>query len=396
MLFAMLALLLPGWITVPQLPDGRELMKQAEDANKRFHTLQFITSVTVETSGDHPMKTQSEVSTFMVSPSKMRTEATAQGMSQLMVSDGETTWVSLSEKEYAKIPAALGPAGVMATMALKLPDLSGKQENVKTLREETIDVDGKRHACWVVEVHFAEMSMPAPRNPKTEIKMVDLVTTSWIDKNLLLDLQSTSSARIQINGKPGYELQQKTVKKNIKINEPIADSLFTFVPAPDAKEVKEFKLFGGGTPNVDLTGTIAPAFEVKGLDSRTYSLAGLKGKLVLLDFWATWCGPCRQSLPVLERLNEEYRDQGLVILGVDADEGREVVEAFLKKSPMAYPAVLSGESGILNAYQVGAYPTFVLIGRDGKVASHQIGFDGEAALRAMLEKAGLTPRVNSH
>src|SRR5262245_10106388 len=148
MLFAMLALLLPGWITVPQLPDGRELMKQAEDANKRFHTLQFITSVTVETSGDHPMKTQSEVSTFMVSPSKMRTEATAQGMSQLMVSDGETTWVSLSDKEYAKIPAALGPAGVMATMALKLPDLSGKQENFKTLREETIDVDGKRHACW--------------------------------------------------------------------------------------------------------------------------------------------------------------------------------------------------------------------------------------------------------
>jgi len=111
---------------------------------------------------------------------------------------------------------------------------------------------------------------------------------------------------------------------------------------------------------------------------------------VLLDFWATCCVPCRQSMPVLEKIYAEYKDQGLVILGVNADEERTVVEEFLHKTPLAYPAVLSGDSNILDAFQVNAYPTFVLIGKDGKVAAHMVGFGGETAVRKMIEKVGLS------
>jgi electron-transferring-flavoprotein dehydrogenase len=394
MRFATLGLVL-CLLPVPQLPDGKELSKQTRDAAKRFHTLQFAIVVTVETSGEHPMKIQSEGSMVMVNPGKMRIESSAQGMTQLTVSDGETTWVCLSNKEYTKIPAATGPAGVMETIGIKLPDLSRMQENAKTLREETIDIDGQKHDCWVVESRVAEMSLPAPQNVKTEIKMVDFVATSWIDKKLLVDFQSTASVKVEMSGMPGFELQEKTVKKNVKIDEPIADSLFTFIPPAGAKEVKEFTLIGSASAGATLTGKEAPAFEVQGLDASPYSLSALKGRPVLLDFWATWCSPCRKSMPILERLNEEYKDQGLVILGVDVGEEREAVEAFLKKSPSAYPTVLSGESGILSAYQVGAYPTFVLIGRDGKVAAQQVGFGGEAALRGMLDKAGLKPPAKS-
>jgi len=135
----------------------------------------------------------------------------------------------------------------------------------------------------------------------------------------------------------------------------------------------------------DLTGKDAPPFEVKSLDGKPFSLASLKDKTVLLDFWATWCAPCRKSMPVLEKIHQEYKDKGLVMLAIDAGEDRDTVEAFLKKNAMPYPVVLGGESEILSAFQVTAYPTFVLI-KGGKVASHQVGYSGEAALRGMLPK----------
>jgi hypothetical protein len=94
-------------------------------------------------------------------------------------------------------------------------------------------------------------------------------------------------------------------------------------------------------------------------------------------------------MPSVERISQDYKEQGLVVLGVNGGEDRETVEQFLRKTPMAYPAVLAGESGIEAAYKVTAYPTFVLIGSDGKVAAYEVGFGGEAILRGMLERAGL-------
>jgi hypothetical protein len=81
---------------------------------------------------------------------------------------------------------------------------------------------------------------------------------------------------------------------------------------------------------------------------------------------------------------------------VNAIEDRETVEAFLKKTPLAYPAVLSSDDGIWQAYHVGAIPVFVLIGRDGRIAEQQVGFGGERDIRLMLEKVGLNTPAKSH
>jgi thiol-disulfide isomerase/thioredoxin len=126
---------------------------------------------------------------------------------------------------------------------------------------------------------------------------------------------------------------------------------------------------------------------MKTLAGEMFSLAKLKGKPVLLDFWATWCGPCRKSRPVLEKIARDFKNSDLVILGVNTGEDREVVEAFLEKTPLEYPAVLSGESGILESYSVTAYPTFILIGRDGKIIANEVGFGGEDQLRELVGKA---------
>ena len=219
--------------------------------------------------------------------------------------------------------------------------------------------------------------------------MTGAVMTSWIDKTLGLELRSTLAMKMVITGK-NVEMHQTTVKKNLKIDQPLPESLFVFTPPADAKEVKELTLFGAPAAKPDLAGKEAPAFEVKTIDGKAFRLSALKGKPVLLDFWATWCAPCRKSMPALDKISREMQGSDFVILGVNTAEDPKIVEAFLKKTPFAYPAVLSGDSGILESYEVTAYPTFILIGRDGKIIANEIGFGGEDQLRQLIDKAGLT------
>jgi thiol-disulfide isomerase/thioredoxin len=109
---------------------------------------------------------------------------------------------------------------------------------------------------------------------------------------------------------------------------------------------------------------------------------------VLLDFWASWCGPCIRSMPTLEKLHHDYRAQGLVVLGIDVGEKREVVEKFLTTKPVPYPVIMGDEAGIPAAYGVSAYPTFVMIAPDGKISSHLIGFN-ESTLPNIVATAGV-------
>jgi thiol-disulfide isomerase/thioredoxin len=388
--FTLLALVLSS-PRLQELPDGASLTKQAEAAAKKFHTLQYAADMTMDMSlMGRPTKLTMETSAAIASPGKMRIASKIQGGDTLLVSDGEYTWMYISMvKQYTKTAAALGlEAAITGSLGFKMPDMASVPKRIKTLREETIEMDGQKRECWVIETQIDEISLPLPQGVKVEAKATGVAVTSWIDKKTLLDLQSTTSLTIN-TGPMKIEMHQKTVKRELKVDEPIADSVFTFTPPADAKEVKELTFAGAGLPKADLTGKDAPGFELKGVDAKPYSLAAFKGKPVLLDFWATWCGPCKKSSPVVEKIYKEYGNQGLVVLGINSGEDAKTVETFLKKTPMGYPAVLGGESRILEDYQVNAFPTFVLIGPDGKVAAYEVGFGGEAALRAIMEKAGL-------
>jgi peroxiredoxin len=129
-------------------------------------------------------------------------------------------------------------------------------------------------------------------------------------------------------------------------------------------------------------------FTLTGLDGKTYSLAGLKGRVVLLNFWATWCPPCRREMPDMDKLYREYKAKGLTVLAV-SDEDRETVEKFLAKSTYSFPILLDPGRKVHSAYMVEGIPKSFVFDREGHLAALAIDMRTESQFRELLKQAGL-------
>jgi cytochrome c biogenesis protein CcmG/thiol:disulfide interchange protein DsbE len=114
-------------------------------------------------------------------------------------------------------------------------------------------------------------------------------------------------------------------------------------------------------------------WELKDVNGRTVKSSDFDGKIVLLNFWATWCPPCREEIPTFNDLYKANKDRGLVIVGVAMDEeGASVVSEFMKKKPMDYPVVI-GEQKLLDTFGIQVIPTTFVIDRQGKTVATQVG-----------------------
>lgn len=109
----------------------------------------------------------------------------------------------------------------------------------------------------------------------------------------------------------------------------------------------------------------------------------LAGKVVLLDFWASWCGPCAKSFPELDALYKEYRERGVVVLGINVDEERSAMDAFLKKLPVTFPIVRDARQKLVAKVNVGSMPTSVLLERSGRERFRHSGFRGAETIEAL-------------
>jgi thiol-disulfide isomerase/thioredoxin len=138
-------------------------------------------------------------------------------------------------------------------------------------------------------------------------------------------------------------------------------------------------------------GAAAPAMELQRHGGGTLKLSELKGQVVMLDFWATWCPPCREEMPALVKLAKEYEPQGLVFLAASRDDGPrapKLVEAFMKRHlPDLEPYVVYASDEMAQAFQVTALPTLYFLDREGKVVDAQRGALSEDALRRRIERA---------
>ena len=114
-------------------------------------------------------------------------------------------------------------------------------------------------------------------------------------------------------------------------------------------------------------------FTTQGTIEENLSLGALKGKVVFLNFWATWCGPCRSEMPSMESLYGRYKEKGLEILAVNTRESREQVLAFVKENGLSFPVALDIDGKVSDSYGVQAIPTSFIIDREGKIITRVVG-----------------------
>ena len=149
-----------------------------------------------------------------------------------------------------------------------------------------------------------------------------------------------------------------------------------------------------GAPQISIagleTGNQAPVFELEAADGGMVGLEDYRGQVVLLNFWATWCAPCRIEMPLLQSTFESFKDQGLVILGIDFDEPADLVSAFGDELGLTFPLLLDPGGKVQQQYKVRGYPTTVVLDREGHVQSYYIGVLTQRQLDGYLEIAGLS------
>ena len=141
-------------------------------------------------------------------------------------------------------------------------------------------------------------------------------------------------------------------------------------------------------------GDTMPPYKAVALDGKPFDLAREKGSVVLLNVWATWCGPCRFETPELESLHQKYSGKGFKVIGVSVDDtGAAGVQQFVKENKITYPVAIDAEGHISDVLHTTVLPTSVIIGRDGRILWRKVGAvmpnevaAVEAVLRTALER----------
>jgi thiol-disulfide isomerase/thioredoxin len=244
---------------------------------------------------------------------------------------------------------------------------------------------GTDHQCVLLDV---------PLKPSTRMagsaKMVKTLPGSGrvlFDTGTGLIVSLRTDQMLQTS-RTAYEVDTSYVLKRMNYGTVLDASLFN-LPSKDMREVKELSRWDAPKIRKQLAGKPAPELEAMDLQGHPVELAAFRGKTVLLDFWTTWCPPCRKDAPALDKLYSRYGGRDLMIVSFSVSEDRAIVEKFLKEHPRAFPVVLTSENDMPRAYQISAFPTYIVIDKDGTVASAVQGGQGFGDLRKLLKKAGL-------
>ncbi|WNC17204.1 thiol-disulfide oxidoreductase ResA [Brevibacillus brevis] len=139
-------------------------------------------------------------------------------------------------------------------------------------------------------------------------------------------------------------------------------------------------------PNAVKVGSAAPNFSLQQLNGPEMALGDLKGKGVVLNFWGTWCEPCKKELPALQQQYNQFKDKGLVVIGVNIGESPVAVEPFVKQFGVNFPILLDSDSQITKLYRIGPIPTTYFISPDGDVEEIFIGQLNEAMIAEKVTK----------
>ena len=252
------------------------------------------------------------------------------GKDLLLMEEGGDEYVRL--KRHGKDPEPV-PSPYLSVEA----DWSKSKE----IERRPCGLSGKDDECVVLEVRLKPWSRSIATG-KTST-MIDGSARMLIDtqNGLVLSLHTVEA----VQGSRGpYQSDVSYGTKRFSYGAPTDSSLFK-LPSDDMREVKELSRWDAAKIKKQLAGRPAPEFSAMDIQGKSVTLSDFKGKTVLLDFWTTWCPPCRADAPALDKLYRKYGEHDLMIVGISVSEDRAIVEQFLKAHPHSFPVVLSELSG---------------------------------------------------
>jgi peroxiredoxin len=160
------------------------------------------------------------------------------------------------------------------------------------------------------------------------------------------------------------------------------------VPGPDVPKGLQTSLMTRGAES-EMVGKPAPEFTLKDVEGKEVSLKSLRGKAVFLDFWATWCAPCRDEMPQIQALHDEFQAKGLVVLAINSSESAEVAKEYFRAQRLTFRNVMDPENAAHKLYGAGGIPKAVLIDKKGVVRFFQEGWSSDQDFRREVKKLGL-------
>jgi peroxiredoxin/outer membrane lipoprotein-sorting protein len=390
--------------------DARKTLDEITSAYGALTSLELSATTTFD--GDISGKKDHEIDTMtgaFVTPNKFRHEmkgnmiAGSTGEKAYVFSVEENTFIQ-KDAPKERVAAGDAPRAMWDVLVLQNPSLA--MALAKDAGNQLID-----GATAFALVYSKEL--PASDVEKgTEIKKVDDVKLG--DKSFtalklinaggeftyLIDPQSHLLRQVSIDqtsffkhiGQPDVKKAMTTVDyTTIASGAKVADDKFAWVPPAGARELTAMaKDDAGEEAAMALVGKPAPDFKLKDLKKNDVSLADQKGSVVIVDFWATWCGPCVESLPRLNKLYEDKKAAGLKVFAVSVDEDKEKVPLFVEDKKLTLTVLLDNdEQKVSEKYGVQGIPQTVIIGKDGVVKKVFVGFGpgSEEEMRKVVEDA---------
>ena len=300
---------------------------------------------------------RSHTSLLFSSSGKWRGETSGSGERSIEISDGKTVWEYFPEShQYIAFPIRnLG----------------------NTIVDRYRSIAQTRGSATVTgSAHLGDVNCTL-----VKIDRPDSVRILWIDPktNFILKDDVTATFKTPTSSTTSHSV---TTFSPVRIL-PSADvQLFSFDPEKVQAKAREQLRQQAQTKSV---GTPAPDFTLLDLENRPLRLSEVKGKVVLLDFWGTWCVPCRAELPNLELLHRDFKDKGLLVLGVDTEEPKDQT-AFMEKFGYTFRFLVDPNEKVKNLYAVGGIPATVLIDKDGNIQMFDTGAASYDSLRETVRR----------
>jgi len=284
------------------------------------------------------------------------------------ISNGQTEWtLSRASNTYMKAPAT--PANL--TPISDFENIAQHVAGADIMREERYIADGKAVMVYVVAV----VRNPWPPGTLPGVQMM----------MYRIDEETFAVHEVTTHTRNGINQTKVVVYSDVKWNQSAHDADFTFSPPPSAQVVSSIS--ASSAQVASLIGAQAPDFTLEDANGKSVSLRDFRGKVVIVDFWASWCGPCRAQMPYLQDLHQKLADKGLVVLGLNIGEDSEAVTEFAKQSAYTFTLLLGGEPDVDTSYYVGAFPTTLVIDRQGKIVYRDEGFGEPNKLRSAVMAA---------